>query len=119
MNRDMRQALVQLAMRAATDSEWGYESDDALAELRRLDADYDWEPELLQAELEAGHRRMGPHPYRPLDQLLTNEALKILSNQIALVQRVYRDPGIGTTVTVRVPDRFTQRAERLREACDL
>jgi hypothetical protein len=61
-----RKAIIDLAMEAANDYEWGYFSSDALDHLREVDPDYDWEAELLQAELEAGHRTMGPSlPPRP------------------------------------------------------
>ena len=55
-------AILKVAMEAATDSEWGYTSSDALEYLREIDPSREWEEELLQAELETGRRFMGPQP---------------------------------------------------------
>jgi hypothetical protein len=55
-----KEAVIRLAIAAANDSEWGYNSAVALEYLKEIDPDYDWEPELFQAELEAGYREMGP-----------------------------------------------------------
>ena len=61
-----RKAIIEVAIQAATDSEWGYESYAALEHLEDIDPDYDWDQELFQAELENGHRTMGPRqPPRP------------------------------------------------------
>jgi hypothetical protein len=55
-----RKAIIQVAMEAANDPEWGYDSEFALDNLKAIDPDYDWTADLLQAELESGHRSMGP-----------------------------------------------------------
>lgn len=55
-----RKAILRVAMEAATHDEWGYDSAAALEWATEIDPDYAWEMDLLQAELEAGHRTMGP-----------------------------------------------------------
>jgi hypothetical protein len=53
-------AVIRTAISAAENDEWGYDSRDALDTLREIDPERDWEYELFEAELEAGHRTMGP-----------------------------------------------------------
>lgn len=86
-----RRGCIRAATHAANDSEWGYDAEMARDYLNSIDPDYDWESELLQYELEEGHRTMGPYPppseeskllmemYLPviLDQLKTNPLLKL------------------------------------------
>jgi hypothetical protein len=91
-----RLAMIETAMEAANDSEWGYTPGDALYALREMDPDYDWEPELLQAELEAGHREMGPQ--RPpteqelaLRRMYEPMLLKLLDGDSALLRTIARD----------------------------
>ena len=105
-----RAAIIQTAMQAATDSEWGYESDDALACLQSIDPAGNWSADLLQAELEAGHRQMGPakppRPLTPLEEMICRESLRIFSSTGTVIREVNRELPVGSTIHVRVPARF-------------
>lgn len=107
LTSQQRAAVIEIAMRAATDSEWGYESDEALAALLEIDADYDWAPELLQAELETDRRRMGPMPpsrFTEIDRLVVAECLSLLERRLSFASE-FTGPMVGSTVRVRVPER--------------
>lgn len=64
-----RVAVIHLAILAGNDQEYGYDADAARQGLRNVDPDYDWEPELLQLELEHGYRTMGPKPLQPYSRV--------------------------------------------------